>query len=254
MVATYSGPDNPDAAQIPASALNGGFQAQVNMTANNVTLAAGTNSTINATQAFEMTMGTLTFNAGATLTTGTATSFGNALVRFGHELCRAAGSSYTVVANGTNDVALGRLTTTGTSTIVKQGTQNLILDSTTAPTLVGTTTFDIQGGRLVASTLNAGTNPLGANSIINFSTTAATNPATLQLRFGAVNPTFANTLNANQNGVVELTTFNAATQTANWGTAGTTSVTVAATKQLIYDVFQNVTLNVVGNITGSGTI
>ncbi|MFO0809617.1 MAG: PA14 domain-containing protein [Gemmataceae bacterium] len=265
----------------------GGFQAQVGL-GNNVTLTA--NSTINATQAFEMRLGTLTFNPGLTLTTGTSTSVGNALVRFvgGTTLSGSAGT-YTFTALGSNDVAPGTLTVgTGANTIVKTGPNNLILDGST-PTIGGTLTYDIRGGRVVAvSNVIAGTpnvfpNPLGVGAIINLNQTGTPavteTPASLMIRpenpasltgttLGGVtgNPTtgldFANRVNVINDGVLEIAPFLHPTDGTRSLTnirllgVGTPAVAidVAASKTLTMDIYNGMgNFNVVGNITGTAT-
>jgi autotransporter-associated beta strand protein len=265
LLVNYTGPDagqgTGSTSQIPASALQG-YQAQVNL-GNNVTVSG--NSVINATQAMEARIGTLSLASGSNLQTGTATSFGNALVRAvgGTTLASATGGTYTVNTLGSNDLALGTLTNAGgAATLVKTGSQNLILDGGNPVLNGGTIAYDVRNGRLAvvgditaASTNN---NPLGAGSTVTFGA-AGDGSAILQLRtrntgnFGTPNATFNNRLDVQQSGALEVTTYNAGGNTVTLGSTGNNAINVPTGISLTVDVM-SATLTVPGTLTGPGTI
>jgi autotransporter-associated beta strand protein len=287
LIVNYTGPDaggfngNVGATgNIPAIALQG-FQGKVSLTGNNVTLSG--NSTINITQAFEADLGTLTFNSPNTLTSGTATSIGNGLLRFSATtLAAAAGGTYTVVASGTNDVALGTLTNTmSTGAIIKQGTQNLILDGGTA--IIGAApiglSYSIRGGRLEAIadaiTTTTNTNSLGVGGtggtpVVTVGLDSTDGSAVLQLRARnstSINftglvaaATFDNRINVTATtGALEIAPFLHPTNGAfsipliNLGTAGGVALSIASGTSLIVDVQGGATFHLIGNLIGSGT-
>jgi autotransporter-associated beta strand protein len=266
LLVDYTGPDagqgTGGTSQIPASVLQG-FQAQVNL-GNNVTVTG--NSVINATQAIEARLGTLSLANGSTLQTGTATSFGNALVRAvgGTTLASAGGGTYTVNTLGNNDLALGTLTNAGgAATLIKTGSQNLILDGGNPVLNGGTITYDVRGGRLQAvadiTAANTNNNPLGAGQTVTFGA-AGDGSAILQLRsrntgnFGSPNPTFNNRLDVQQNGVLEVYSYGDVGATFTLGSTGNNAINVATGTSLTVDAVGGGSLAVAGTVTGAGTI
>lgn len=247
-----------------------GYQAKVAL--NNPVTVTG-NATINVTQAFETDLGALTFSAGANLTTNASgvtingnNVGGNGLLRFASTTFGGpATANYTVVASGNNDVALGTLNNPSAgamASLVKQGTQNLILDGGNPTALGGGLVFQINSGRLqvvtdVTSSTN--TNPLGTGSIVTIGSADGSGILQLRTRGATATATLNNRINVtnatgNASGALEVASNGAATLAVQLGAANQTALQVAQGSTLTLDTFSNTTLNVLGDLIGSGTI
>jgi fibronectin-binding autotransporter adhesin len=307
MMLGYQGPDNPgsggtlgtgtgdgDFVQffIPGSRLTA-VQARATL-GNNVTVTA--NSTLNANNAMEVVMGNLTMNPGTTLTTnangGTpgqnVGANGLGAIRFNQTTLVSGGNAtYTVNTAGRGDLSLGTLfnQNNGVATIVKQGSQNLILDSLTAPTVGGGFLLDIQGGRVevfmnssITEAAAVSRSPLQTNDgaavttntplTVQFSGTAGAGQA-LEIRTrnsnisGTASGGWMRTVPivVNTDGAIEVASTTATSRTIEFGgstgvgMSGPAGITLANNATLTFDHLNgNMVSTVVGPITGTGNI
>jgi autotransporter-associated beta strand protein len=224
MELAYTGPDQPgtlansDASMtqfaIPTSRLFA-RQATVNMPTTNIDVS-GT-SALNLRDASVINMNALTLAPSSQLNVGGTSAYG----RFATTTLNGTGTrTFTIntpasaTANSTpgSDLGLGVLSGVNGATIIKQGDGNLMMDifnqAATQPGL----TYEIQGGRLVASAtyqgLNNPTNPIGDQATVRLNGPGAT----LHLRsYGTSIQDFQydNALQVNASGAVEVSAGNA---------------------------------------------
>jgi autotransporter-associated beta strand protein len=187
----------------------------VNMPTTNIDVSG--NSSLNLRDANVINMNALTMAPSSQLNVGGTSAYG----RFATTTLNGTGTrTFTIntpasaTANSApgSDLGLGVLSGVNGATIIKQGDGNLMMDITNQAATLPGLTYEIQGGRLVASAtysgLNNPTNPIGDQATVRLNGPGAT----LHLRsYGTSIQDFAfdNALQVNASGTVEVAAGNA---------------------------------------------
>jgi autotransporter-associated beta strand protein len=265
----YQGPDRPagtpditaanndgDFAQyvIPGSRLFA-IQSRVDI-GNNVNVTA--NSTITADGMLQAVMGNLSMDRGTTLTLGGTVNQAPGSVLFNQTTLNPAGTGTTFTFNTASlgDISAGTIINNSgaAATIVKQGAQNLILNSATAPTLGPGVSYEIQAGRISARVGGAATtfSALGATTTVTFNGAGTA----LLLRAQNTNadlPGLALAVGAD-GGILETASINGTARTYTIGGASA-GVTLSGGGTLtVSPIATNSNITLAGVISGTGNI